>query len=96
MVQGVDVNNLISLTTSNYSQLKRSSNFNCTQCISRSLTQDGLDACMKKEHTPAEEQNNEDEISWPLEKGSIIATLFENNFSIGNILRSESENSAMV
>ena len=51
---------------------------------------------MKKEHTSADEENNEDGLSWPPEKGTIIATLFEDNFYIGRVLRFEADNSAMV
>merc|ERR1712156_6741 len=96
MLQPVDVTNLISHPTNNNTQRKRTSTFNCTQCISKYLTQDGLDAHVKKEHTPDEEQSNEDGLSWPPEKGSIIATLFEDNFYIGRVLRFEADNSAMV
>lgn len=80
-----------------YQPRKRTSTFNCTECIKKYLSQDGLDAHMKKEHQPAaQEENNEDGLSWPPEKGSIIATLFEDNFYIGRVLRLESDNSAMV
>jgi len=80
-----------------YQPRKRTSTFNCTQCIKKYLSQDGLDAHVKKEHKPAEEEeSNEDGLSWPPEKGSIIATLFEDNFYIGRVLRLEQDNSAMV
>lgn len=79
-----------------YQPRRRSSTFNCTQCIKKYLSQDGLDAHVKKEHQPAEEETNEDGLSWPPEKGSIIATLFEDNFYIGRVLRFENDNSAMV
>merc|ERR1719367_153577 len=59
-----------------YQPRRRSSTFNCTQCIKKYLSQDGLDAHIKKEHQPVEEEANEDGLSWPPEKGSIIATLF--------------------
>lgn len=93
----VDVTNLSSNQQSTYTPRRRTSTFNCTQCIFKYLTQDGLDAHVKKEHKPAvEEENNEDGLSWPPEKGSIIATLFEDNFYIGRVLRFEADSSAMV
>jgi len=95
-LQPVDVTNLTSNPSSTYTPRTRTSTFNCTQCTSKYLTQDGLDAHVKKEHTPAEEESNEDGLSWPPEKGSIIATLFEDNFYIGRVLRFEADNSAMV
>lgn len=96
-LQPVDVTNLASNQSNSYARKGgRNSTFNCTQCISKYLTQDGLDAHVKKEHTAAEEENNEDGLSWPPEKGSIIATLFEDNFYIGRVLRFEADNSAMV
>jgi len=95
----VDVTNLSSnQQQSTYTPRRRTSTFNCTQCIFKYLTQDGLDAHVKKEHPPpvAEEENNEDGLNWPPEKGSVIATLFEDNFYIGKVLRFEADNSAMV
>ena len=95
-LQPVDVTNLSSNQSNTYTPRRRTSTFNCTQCISKYLTQDGLDAHVKKEHTSADEENNEDGLSWPPEKGTIIATLFEDNFYIGRVLRFEADNSAMV
>ena len=58
-LQPVDVTNLSSNQSNTYTPRRRTSTFNCTQCISKYLTQDGLDAHVKKEHTSADEENNE-------------------------------------
>jgi len=99
-LQPVDVTNLVQKPPNNYTPRGRTSTFNCTQCILKYLSQDGLDKHVKKEHPPppAEEETNEDDdgLSWPPEKGSIVATLFEDDFYVGKVLRLESGNCAMV
>lgn len=78
---------------------RKSSTFDCNQCTSKYLTQNGLNNHVEKDHktdTHEEETNDEDGLTWPPEKGSVIATLFEDNFYVGRVLRISNENSAKV